>query len=125
MLFGVVEIAAIGMARKSAYALAEAKQLVRDSVVATYEIDPVTGRVVLDPNTGQPVPATFTPSRFTPDRVRARRTHYEDWIAVIVFNHLIAGADAYVAANLWDFEGNVSVAATPRSMGIVTSLRFR
>jgi hypothetical protein len=71
------------------------------------------------------VPDTFTPSRFNADRVRARRTHYEDWIAAIVFNHLIAGADAYVAANLWDFETNVKVASTPRSTSIVASLRFR
>ncbi len=125
MLFGVVEIAAIGMARKSAYSLAEAKQLARDSVVETYRIDPVTGLVAIDPNTGQPIPETFTRSRFDADRVRARRTHYEDWIAAIVFNHLISGADAYVAANLWDFETNVKVAATPRSTRIVATLRFR
>jgi len=125
MLFAVVEVGAIGMARKAAQSLAQAKALSRDSVVETYQIDPATGRAVLDPVTGQPVPATYSPSRFTQARVRARRTHYEDWIAAIVFNHLISGADAYVAANLWDFKTNVNVAATPRSTTIVATLRFR
>jgi hypothetical protein len=125
MLFAVVEVAAIGMARKSSVALGEAKALARDSVVDTYQIDPATGRAVLDPATGQPIPATWTASRFTPDRIRARRTHYEDWLAAIAFNHLISGADAYVAANLWDFGTNVNVTASPRSTTIIATVRFR
>lgn len=123
MLFAVVEVGAIGMARKSAVALREAKALARDSVVATYQIDPATGRAVIDPATGQPIPATWIVSRFTSDRVKARRTHYEDWLAAIFFNHLISGADAYVAAHLWDFDANVAVRADSRS--IVATLRFR
>ena len=125
MLFAVVEIGALGMARKAAQSLAEAKAFARDSVVDTYEIDPVTGLAALDPVTGQPIPETFTASRFTADRVRARRTHYEDWIAAIVFNHLIAGADAYVAANLWDFRTSVTATATPRSTTVIATVRFR
>ena len=125
MLFAVVEIGSIGMARKAAQSLGEAKALARDSVVDTYRIDPTTGRVELDPVTGQPIPATYTASRFTRDRIRARRTHYEDWIAAIIFNHLIAGADAYVAANLWDFSTNVNVAASPGSTAIIATVRFR
>ena len=125
MLFAVVEIGSIGMSRKAAQALGEAKALARDSVVDTYQIDPNTGRAALDPVTGQPIPATYTASRFTRDRVRARRTHYEDWIAAIIFNHLIAGADAYVAANLWDFRTSVSATASPRSTAIIATVRFR
>ena len=125
MLFTVVEVGAIGMARKAALSLREAKAFARDSVVATYEIDPLTGRVVLDPATGQPKPETYIASRFTPDRVRARRTHYEDWIAAIVFNHLIAGADAYVAANLWDFRTNVNVTSRDGTTSVVATVRFR
>ena len=116
MLFTVVEIGAIGMARKAALDLAEAKGLPRDSVVATYQIDP---------KTGLPTPATWVVSRFTDDRIKARRTHYEDWIAVIVFNHLFAGADAFVAANLWDFRTNIGVVATPRTTVIYASVRLR
>jgi hypothetical protein len=125
MLFTVIEIGSIGMARKAALDLAEAKGLPHDSVVATYKINSATGLAELDPKTGLPIPDTWDTSRFTQDRLKARRTHYEDWIAAIVFNHLFAGADAYVAANLWDFRTNIGVVATPRSAGIYASLRLR
>ena len=125
MLFAVIEIGAIAMARKSALDLAEAKTLAADSVVATYKTDPVTGRSIIDPRTGLPTPDTYIASRFTPDRVKARRTHYEDWVAAIVFNHLFSGADAYVAANLWDFNAHIGVVATPNSAGLYASLRLR
>jgi hypothetical protein len=125
MLFAVVEIGSIGMARKAAQDLGEAKGLPRDSVVATYKIDPSTGLAIIDPKTGLPTPDTYIASRFTDDRIKARRTHYEDWIAAIVFNHLFSGADAYVAANLWDFKTNIGVVATPHSTGVYAALRFR
>ena len=125
MLFTVVEVGSIGMARKAALDLAEAKGMPRDSVVATYQIDPATGLAVLDPKTGLPIPETWVTSRYTTDRINARRTHYEDWIAAIIFNHLFSGADAYVAANLWDFRTNIGVVATPHSAGVYASLRLR
>ncbi|HYS69812.1 MAG TPA: hypothetical protein VEM14_06180, partial [Gemmatimonadaceae bacterium] len=125
MLFALIEIGSIGMARKAAQDLGEAKGLPRDSVVATYKIDSETGLAIIDPKTGLPQPDTYIASRFTDDRIKARRTHYEDWIAAIVFNHLFSGADAYVAANLWDFNANIGVVATPRTAGVYASLRFR
>ena len=125
MLFTVIEIGSIGMARKAALDLAEAKGLPHDSVVATYKIDPSTGVAAIDPKTGLPIPETWITSRFTPDRIRARRTHYEDWIAALIFNHLFAGADAYVAANLWDFRTNIGVVASHQSAGIYASVRLR
>jgi len=125
MLFAVIEVGSLGMARKAAQDLAEAKSFAKDSIVATYKVDPNTGIAIVDPKTGLPVPDTYIASRFTPDRVKARRTHYEDWIAAILFNHLFSGADAYVAANLWDFKTNISVVATPSSAGIYASLRLR
>jgi hypothetical protein len=125
MLFAVIEIGSIGMARKSAQDLAEAKAFANDSIVATYQTDPNTGLAVIDPKTGLPIPATYIASRFTPDRIKARQTHYEDWIAAIVFNHLFSGADAYVAANLWDFNANIGVVVAPRSAGVYASLRLR
>ena len=79
----------------------------------------------IDPKTGLPIPETWITSRFTPDRIRARRTHYEDWIAAIIFNHLFSGADAYVAANLWDFRTNIGAVATHRSAGIYASVSLR
>ncbi len=123
MLFAVVEIGAIGMAMKSAQDLREAKGVPKDSIVATYKTD-AAGKAVLDPKTGLPVPDTYIKSRFNLDRVKARRVHYEDWIAAIAFNHLFAGADAYVAANLWDFRANIGVTATPSSAKVSASIAF-
>jgi hypothetical protein len=125
MLFAIVEVGSIGMARKSAIDLQEAEALRGDSVVATYKIDPTTGLAQIDPKTGLPVPDTYIASRFTDDRVKARRTHYEDWIAAIIFNHLFAGADAYVAANLWDFRTNIGAVASSRGGVIYASVSWR
>jgi hypothetical protein len=125
MLFTMIEIGSLAMARKSAQDLAEAKGLAHDSVVATYQIDAITGLAVRDPVTGLPVPATWDASRYTADRIKARRTHYEDWIAAIVFNHLFSGADAYVAANLWDFNANVGAVSSAKSVTIYASVRHR
>ncbi len=106
-LFGTAEVLSIGMARKAALDLREARRGARDSVVLTWQVNPATGAILVDSITGKPRPATFERNRNTPQRIAARRTHYEDWIAAILFNHLISGADAYVAANLWDFPVNV------------------
>lgn len=125
MLFTIIEVGSIGMARKSALDLAEARALAHDSVVATYKIDPNTGLAIKDPKTGLPVPDTWIASRYTPDRIKARRTHYEDWIAAIIFNHLFSGADAYVAANLWDFNANIGAVSSARSVTVYASLRLR
>ncbi|MBA3657660.1 MAG: hypothetical protein H0W69_09950 [Gemmatimonadaceae bacterium] len=124
-LFGAAEIVSIGMARKAALDLREARRGARDSVVLTFQVDPATGRVVLDSITGRPRPATYERNRNTPERIAARRTHYEDWIAAILFNHLISAADAYVAANLWDFPVNVKGGITAqRSAQIVATLKW-
>ena len=125
MLFAAIEVGSIGMARKSAIDLQEAKALNRDSVVASYKIDPETGIAQIDPKTGLPIPDTYIASRFTDDRVKARRTHYEDWIAAIIFNHLFSGADAYVAANLWDFRTNIGAVARARGGVIYASVSWR
>jgi hypothetical protein len=125
MLFSVIEIGALGMARKAADDLNEAKRMPRDSVVGSYRIDPATGQAVLDPRTGLPIPETWVTGRFSADRIKARRTHYEDWIAAIVFNHLFSGADAYVAANLWDFRTNIGVVANRESAAIYASVKLR
>ena len=125
MLFAVIEVGSIGMARKSAIDLQEAKAMRQDSVVATYKIDPNTGLAEIDPKTGLPIPDTYIAGRFTADRVKARRTHYEDWIAAIIFNHLFSGADAYVAANLWDFRTNIGTVATARRVGVYASVSWR
>ena len=122
MLFAIIEIGSIGMARKSALDLAEARALANDSVVATYKVDPTTGVAAIDPKTGLPVPDTWIASRYNADLINARKTHYEDWIAAIIFNHLFSGADAYVAANLWDFKANIGAVSSARSVTVYASI---
>ena len=106
--FVTIEALSLTLARKSANDLREAKRYARDSVVATYEIDAVTGIAKRD-TLGALIPATYVPNRFGGDRVAARRTHLEDWLAMLVFNHLISGAEAFVSAQLWDLPGQVSM----------------
>jgi hypothetical protein len=50
----------------------------------------------------------FVPSPVA-GRVRARKQQLEDWLALLIFNHLFAAADAFVAAQLWDVPARVSV----------------
>jgi hypothetical protein len=57
-------------------------------------------------------------------RIRARRTHLEDWIAGILFNHLFSGADAFVAANLQDFGANVQANATDRGVTVMARVAW-
>ncbi len=101
-----VEALGIGMTIKSLKDLREAKRGAGDSTAIEFAVDSVTG---------DSTPTKFQPSRFTPDRINARRTHVEDWVALILFNHLLSAADAYVTANLWDFPARVSVKARPSS----------
>jgi hypothetical protein len=122
MLFSALEVLSLGMAAKSAHDLRDAKATPQDSIVSAYKTDPVTGLVTHDPKTGQPVPSAYIHSNFDADRVKARRVHYEDWIAALFFNHLFAATDAYVAANLWDFHANVAV--TPASARVSASFAW-
>jgi hypothetical protein len=101
-----VEALGIGMTIKSVSALREAKRIARDSTPLEFAVDP---------ETGDSTATVWVASRFPPERINARRTHVGDWVALIVFNHLLSAADAYVAANLWDFPGKVSLRALPSS----------
>ncbi len=126
-LFFAVEAAGVVMLRKSLDDLRIARRFEGDSIVVRWELDPESGEPVIDPETGERVPAEVIPGRFTPELVRARRTHVEDWIAVLVFNHLLSGADAFVSAHLWDVPAGVSlgVAPTPRGgTAVVASIRW-
>jgi hypothetical protein len=76
---------------ESAVELRDARRLEGDSVALYF----------VNPSTGQPDTA-YQSARYSTALVRARRAHLEDWIAALVANHLISGADAFVAAHLWD-----------------------
>src|SRR5688572_15202874 len=106
-LFIGTEIGTIGMALKSKHDLDEATAARRDTTIEP--VLDVDGQPVIDPETGLPKTVGVPKNKNLADRRKARRTHLEDWLAAIVFNHLFSGADAWVAANLADFNTNVNV----------------
>ncbi len=123
-VFFLTEALALALVHRSAEDLRVARQFRADSTPASYQLD-ATGQPLIGGD-GRPVVATWNVGRIGAARVRARRTHYEDWLAVVIFNHLFAGADAFVAAQLWDLPARVGVGAAPDgSSAVVASLRFR
>jgi hypothetical protein len=121
-IFLVAEAGTIGMSAKSWNDLRKAKNAREDTTQT-----PVFGadnKPVIDPATGlQKVDTVFNNPNLV-GRIRARRTHLEDWIAGIIFTHLFAGADAYVAANLQDFDANVQANATTRGMTVMARVAW-
>ena len=111
-LFASIELAAIVMMRRSQMDLREARRYQIDTLPNQYV---VAGDAVIKNG-------VFT-TRFTRDLVRTRRLHVEDWMAVVAFNHLFAGADAFVSAQLWDVP--VELTAYPRPSGAVFAATFR
>lgn len=109
-LFATIELGSIAMIAKSKNDLRIAKARVRDSVITGYK---PTG-------TGDSV-AVKVPDRLVA-RIKARRLHVEDWMATLLFNHLFAGADAFVAAQLWDLPAQVSFQPMPRGAAVTVSV---
>ena len=98
-LFAAVELGAIVMAMKSRADLRYAERASKGAILERFILD----TVVTDGVPREVLVASDTAdNRYGTDRVRARRLHLEDWIAVLAFNHIFAGADAFVAAQLWD-----------------------
>ena len=48
----------------------------------------------------------------------AKRQEVQDWLVLWIFNHLFAGAEAFVSAHLTDFPRELEVRALPRGVGI-------
>jgi hypothetical protein len=109
----VVEAMALSMIAETNAGIHEASNMTGDSVVVTY-IDPLTGATK--------TPLDLQPRRFDDAYVRTRRSQREDWIALLIGNHLFAGADAFVAANLWDVPARVSMRSTPQGPALVVSV---
>jgi hypothetical protein len=97
------ETVAIVMIRQSAADVREARANVADSIPVTF-VDP----------TGNPR-ITYQRTGFPASLIRSRRAHLEDWIAVLIANHLFSAADGYVAALLWDLPSEIALRASPRS----------
>lgn len=94
-LFVLAEAVTITMIRQSHASAREARRLADDSVLVSRN------------------PDVYGPPRYPAALVRAREAQVEDWIAALVANHLFAGADAFVAAHLWDVPAQLSFRAAP------------
>ena len=111
-LFILAEAITALMVAESAIELRQARRLQDDSVALHF----------VSPTTGQP-DTIYRPARYPAALVRARRAHLEDWIAALVANHLIAAADGFVAAHLWDVQVQVGL---ERSTGVaILDVRYR
>jgi hypothetical protein len=104
-MFFSIEVVSIVEARQAAIDLAYAHRHHNDAASSRDSV--IGGKVVIDTSTGLPISIPqYNP--YSSDRVNARGVHLEDWIAALIFNHLISGADAFVAANLWDLPSRVT-----------------
>jgi hypothetical protein len=121
-IFVGIEVMSIVMIAKTQNDLRIARAQSEDAIVNRYRFDPSTGAPILDD--GQLVPLDTVPNRFDEDRVDAKRSQVEDWIAVLLFNHLISGADAFVASLLWDLPARVGMRHLPRGIGVGLSVRW-
>ena len=122
-IYAGVEAMSVVMILKAKNDLRIARSHANAQIVNQYQVDPQTGAPVLDEN-GQFVPLDTLPNRFDTERVEARRTQVEDWIAVLLFNHLFAGADAFVASLLWDLPARVGLRHLPRGYGVGLTVRW-
>ena len=92
----------IAMIRQSGADLAEARRQFGDTLVVSY-VD-ASGNALSSPQ--------LQPRRFEQVEIQSRRSHVEDWIALLIANHLFAAADGFVAASLWDVEAHVATTAS-------------
>ena len=99
--FLLVEAIGVSMIRESAADAHEARRMSTDSIVVSW----VDAQGNLQ--------KTITPPPFSSREVRTRDAHVEDWVAVVVANHLLAGADAFVASHLWDVPARLAVRVLP------------
>ena len=54
--------------------------------------------------------------------LKLKRQEVQDWLVLWIFNHLFAGAEAYVSAHLRDFPPDLKVRAFPNGIGIAVPL---
>jgi hypothetical protein len=120
-LFAAAEMTWIALATKSAFDLRYARAHQSDSLIATYALE--DGKLKLD-SLGRPVGATYLPNRYSTERVEARKTHLEDYYALLIANHLLAGAEAFVSAQLWDLPAHVSIKQMPFGPALAASFRW-
>ena len=122
-LYGTLELVSIAMLHKTWFDEREAQRFMNDSIPLNYKVD-ANGVAVVD-SLGRPVVDQYAFNRFGGTLRVARRANAEDWVALLIFNHLFSGADAYVAAHLWDLPANVAVRWLPGGPMVNAAVHFR
>jgi len=109
-----IEAVALAMIRESGADVREARRMSgSDSlVVASYV------------NSSADTATTTFARRFNPSYVHVRQSHVEDWVAFLIANHLFSGADAFVAANLWDISTQLSLRVAPGAASVGAKLTW-
>ncbi len=107
-----VEAMSIAMLRESGADLREARLQLGDSLVLSY----------VDANGERLATPTLQRRRFETNEVQSRRSHVEDWIALLIANHLFAACDAFVAASLWDVPAHVALTGTRNRLSIIARI---
>ena len=119
-VFVLTETLAAVMIVKSKRQLDRAKDARGDSLFVGYELAG-DGTPILDDG-GNPV-LIFEPNPLV-GRIRSRRQQLEDWIAILAFNHLFAGADAFVAGHLGDIPRRLSMRPTVDGVELSASIAW-
>jgi hypothetical protein len=99
--FLLIEAIGVSMIRESASDAHEARRMATDTLVVSW-VDAAGN-----------FQRTAVPPPFSSREVQTRDAHVEDWVAVVVANHLLAGADAFVASHLWDVNARLAVRVLP------------
>jgi hypothetical protein len=58
-------------------------------------------------------------------RLEQKRQERQDWLVLLLFNHIFAGLEAFVSSHLQDFPSDVKLRAAPRGLGFETTIPFR
>ncbi len=106
------EAASLIMIRQSASDVREARRMLADSIPVSF-VGPA----------GQPL-IRWERTPFSASLIRSRQSHLEDWIAVLIANHLFSAADGYVASLLWDLPTEIAVTPSSRSASFALRVRW-
>jgi hypothetical protein len=59
------------------------------------------------------------------EAIDAKKQEIQDWAVLLIFNHLVAGAEAFASAYLWDFPVELEQRVLPgERVGVGARLRF-
>lgn len=112
--FAAIELGALAMVQKSSTDLREVRKFSGDSLPNNYTVQ----------TDGKIVGVGSFPAKFPVELINTRRLHVEDWFAALAFNHLLAGADAFVAGQLWEVPASLSVVPGGDRITVVATIRW-